>query len=402
MRSAKPAAATKSLAVEAFETPTSGADAAAAGDPSAAADTSQGELGATAENASVVQGAAAQSATAQGAGVQNVAAKSANIPNLGRIVTRAGWGANEKLVRCKADTTDVNKALIIHHTSGATNYSRSQVPGILRGYLEFHTKGRKWCDLGYNMLVDRYGTIYEGRRGAPYSGRPVVGAHASGFNTHTFGVSVMGTFNSRQPTSAAVKSVKRIATWQAVKWGWNPGGKVKLTAAKGDTVKYKAGTVVTKSTIFGHRDTSYTDCPGTKFYAMLPSIRKSVAASAKKAGPKHAIAGAIRTYYYTHNGTVTIGMPKGREANRLRSGGARQTFAKATLSWSKATKVQPVRSGFLTAYRKLGYEKSKLGYPTGAERKVKGLARQDFQGGSMVWQKGRAVIAYNNKVKAVK
>lgn len=148
------------------------------------------------------------------------------------VVTRKEWGANEKQVKCQSSVASSNKGVIVHHTAGSNSYSRSQAPGIIRGYLTFHTQSKGWCDLGYNFLVDKYGTIYEGRAGS--MDKAVVGAHASGFNTGTLGISVMGTYGSSAPPAAAQNSVARIAAWGANKWGYNPTGTMKMTSGGGE------------------------------------------------------------------------------------------------------------------------------------------------------------------------
>ncbi len=73
-------------------------------------------------------------------------------------------------------------------------------------------KGNGWNDIGYNALVDRFGTVYEGRYGG--IDRNVVGAHAKGFNTGSFGVAVMGDFRSVEPPPAAVDALVQTLAWR--------------------------------------------------------------------------------------------------------------------------------------------------------------------------------------------
>ncbi len=85
------------------------------------------------------------------------------------------------------------KVAILHHTATTNNYAPQDVPAIIRSIYAFHVEAEDWCDVGYNFLVDRFGRIWEGRYGG--IDKPVLGAHAGGFNTNTFGVGMIGTFD---------------------------------------------------------------------------------------------------------------------------------------------------------------------------------------------------------------
>ncbi len=50
----------------------------------------------------------------------------------------------------------------------------------------WHVEDRGWSDIGYHWLIDRDGTVAEGR---PVSR---AGAHARGYNRHSIGVSLLG------------------------------------------------------------------------------------------------------------------------------------------------------------------------------------------------------------------
>jgi uncharacterized protein with LGFP repeats len=97
------------------------------------------------------------------------------------IVPRLSWGADESIRRAPPAYADETRFAIVHHTAGSNDYTRSEAPAIVRGIQLFHVQGNGWNDIGYNFLVDRFGTVYEGRFGG--IDRSVVGAHALGFNT---------------------------------------------------------------------------------------------------------------------------------------------------------------------------------------------------------------------------
>jgi uncharacterized protein with LGFP repeats len=138
---------------------------------------------------------------------------------------------------------------VVHHTAGSNSYTREQAPGRVRGYQNYHRNTLGWTDIGYNALVDRYGTIYEGRAGG--LDRGVIGAHAANYNTGSFGVSVMGNFASVDAPQAAYDALVRIISWKAAVHGFDPMGTTNRTY-NGNRLR----------TISGHRDMGQTACPG--------------------------------------------------------------------------------------------------------------------------------------------
>ena len=86
----------------------------------------------------------------------------------------------------------------MHHTADTNNYTADQVPAMMRSIYRYHTVSRGWGDIGYNVIVDKYGRLWEGRFGGLAS--TVIGAHAGGFNTGTFGVSMLGNYDTTPTT----------------------------------------------------------------------------------------------------------------------------------------------------------------------------------------------------------
>ena len=142
------------------------------------------------------------------------------------IVTRSEWGADESLRSGAPDYAPV-KAAIIHHTASGNLYSRGDAPALVRGIYAYHTRSLHWDDIAYNFLVDRFGTIYEGRYGGVTRG--VVGAHVYGFNTGTTGVSVIGTFTDDAPPTEALTALERLLAWKLTVHGLDPAGTAQLT-----------------------------------------------------------------------------------------------------------------------------------------------------------------------------
>lgn len=192
-----------------------------------------------------------------------------------RIVTREQWGADPDLMSCTPPVADEVRMGFVHHTAGSNDYSREEADDVVRAVYAYHTNGRGWCDIGYNFLIDRYGTIYEGRSGGVEL--PVIGAAQMGFNTRAFSVSVMGNFETAAVPTAARRALVRLIAWRLDVAHVNPRARATMVSAGGSTTRYGAGEVVRLATISGHRDTGYTACPGARLYPLLPQIRERVA-----------------------------------------------------------------------------------------------------------------------------
>jgi flagellar hook assembly protein FlgD len=189
------------------------------------------------------------------------------------IVTRAQWGANEEIVRAKPIYARALKLAVVHHTVTPNTYTRAQSAAIVRGIEFFHVRGNGWNDIGYNFLVDRFGTVYEGRGGG--IDRNVVGAHAAGFNTGTVGVSLLGSFQRATPSRAMQNALVTLLAWRLDVAHVDPLSTVVYTSA--GNPKYRRGKLVTLHAVSGHRDTGPTECPGDAAYRLLPSLARRVA-----------------------------------------------------------------------------------------------------------------------------
>ncbi|MFF5157840.1 N-acetylmuramoyl-L-alanine amidase [Streptomyces sp. NPDC000348] len=193
------------------------------------------------------------------------------------ITSRADWGADESISPEEPGYLpgEKVKAVVVHHTAESNDYTCDQGPAVVRGIYAYHVKQLGWKDLGYNFLVDKCGTVYEGRKGGV--DRPVMGAHAYGFNSETTGISVLGTYTSTAPSTAAMTSVARIAAWKLGQYGVDPTGTATLTA--GDSGRnyfgktWAKGDRLTLPAIHGHRDGYNTQCPGDAFYDNLATVR---------------------------------------------------------------------------------------------------------------------------------
>lgn len=181
------------------------------------------------------------------------------------IFSRAQWGANERL----RDTSSLHyyevHAGFVHHTVNANDYTRAQVPAIIRGIYAYHTRSRGWSDLGYNFLVDKFGRIWEGRYGGV--DRAVVGAHTLGYNEYSFAASAIGNYDVARPSAKVVSAIGRLMAW-----------KLSLYGVSAASTRQQVGSRAFRA-INGHRDAGSTACPGRYLYAQLGKIRQIAAAS---------------------------------------------------------------------------------------------------------------------------
>ncbi|MER6349361.1 N-acetylmuramoyl-L-alanine amidase [Streptomyces sp. NPDC001595] len=199
------------------------------------------------------------------------------VPAAPSIVSRAGWGADESLVKDPAEYLTKVEAVFVHHTAGTNDYSCADSPAIIRAIFVYHVQTNGWNDVGYNFFVDQCGTVFEGRAGGV--DRRVRGAHTYGFNGVSSGISLLGDYeNGGTPTPAALSAIADVAAWKLGLDGVDPQARVTLTAA-GDTGVYKAGERANLYTVSGHRDGYATLCPGQKLYDELPALRARAAAS---------------------------------------------------------------------------------------------------------------------------
>ena len=189
------------------------------------------------------------------------------------IVPRSAWGAADCAPRAPASYGEV-KAALVHHTVTANDYTPAEAPAAVLAICRYHRNSNRWNDVGYNFLVDKYGTIYEGRAGGV--GRAVIGAQAQGYNAQTTGIANIGTHTALPQTDAALDSIARLIRWKLPLHGQPTAGTVPVTSAGGASNRFGRGQEVALERISGHRDGNSTSCPGEVLYAQLPTLRARV------------------------------------------------------------------------------------------------------------------------------
>lgn len=241
------------------------------------------------------------------------------------IRTRAEWGAAP--VSAPSYSSTINLA-VVHHTESGNDYTPAQVPGIIRSVQAFHMQGRGWSDIGYNFVVDKFGTVWEGRAGSIAA--PAIGAHTAGFNTNAVGVVVIGSYVDVQPSAASMESVSQVIGWKLASYGVNPNTSVTRVAGAGST-KYAVGTTITIPRVVGHGDVGSTSCPGS-ISGQLGWIRQRAQQWAEWAWASSTPVGSVDAFGVSPGSVAVTGWAADADATdpmkvRVDAGGVTATLA---------------------------------------------------------------------------
>jgi len=189
------------------------------------------------------------------------------------MVTRGQWRAQAPRSRPVTGRVDL---AFVHHTVSTNDYSVREAPQVVRAIQHYHRNTLGWDDVGYNFLVDRFGTIYEGRGGGVESA--VVGAQSQGWNSVSFGVASIGTHTTARVSPTTFEAIAQTVAWKLGVHGVPVEGEVTLTSAGGGgSNRHAAGKRVRFDRISGHRDACSTSCPGNALFAQLPALRSRAA-----------------------------------------------------------------------------------------------------------------------------
>ncbi|GAA4939937.1 LGFP repeat-containing protein [Actinomycetospora succinea] len=363
-------------------------------------------------------------------------------PSSPAVVTRAQWGADERLMTWAPEYTPTVRAVTVHHTAGTNAYTAAESAAIVRGIYTYHARTQGWGDIGYNVLVDRFGTVFEGRAGG--LARSVIAAHAGGFNRETFGIAMMGDFTSVAPPAPTLEATAQLAAYKLGGLYRDPNATVSLTSTGGGTSRYPAGRAVSLPAVFAHRDVGATECPGNTGVRSMPTIRSRTAAlvgnlasypirqkwlalrsvlaepsvvespTARSArvtrfsGANGAVYWSSATGAWAVYGTIgtrydalgaagsVLGLPRTDEKATPDGRGRYNQFQSGSIYWSPSTGAWPVRGPILTRWGQLGYERSSLGYPKGDQRAVTGGQRQDFERGYLRLNTATGAVTVNS------
>lgn len=191
------------------------------------------------------------------------------------VLPRDSWGAD--LPPRGEIAAETVQFLLVHHTASANTYPEGGSAEVLRQTFAFHTSAAKgWPDVCYEFFVDHDGVVYEGRAGALAG--PVVADATGGSQGFAQLVCLIGDFSTVEPTAAMRASLVKVLAWLAERYGIDTAPGATTSFVSRGSQRYSAGAPVTTSTIAGHRDMSYTVCPGDTVYFTLDQLRSDVRA----------------------------------------------------------------------------------------------------------------------------
>jgi N-acetylmuramoyl-L-alanine amidase len=189
------------------------------------------------------------------------------------IYPRDAWGAD--LPPVGPIEVERPQFLLVHHTASSNAY-RSAV-SLIQATYAFHTSSAKgWSDVCYEFFIGRDGDVWEGRAGALTG--PVVADATGGSQGFAQLICLLGDFTSQLPTDAAMRSLVKVLAWLSDRYVIDIGADVTTSFVSRGSQRWPAGTPVTTNTISGHRDMSFTSCPGDALYPLLPEIRAAAVA----------------------------------------------------------------------------------------------------------------------------
>ncbi|EFV91710.1 N-acetylmuramoyl-L-alanine amidase family 2 [Dietzia cinnamea P4] len=196
------------------------------------------------------------------------------------IIPRAAWGAGDVSGFRWAPTYFPAQSITIHHTAVVPGPDRA---ASVRAIYNYHANTLGWGDVGYHLLIDPEGRIYQGRGGTPvgnpvFQFPPVAGiappvvtaGHVGGFNNGNIGISLLGDFTGAPPTAAAVGAIIDCVRALCNATGINPRAGITYRNPQG-------GATRAMMAVSGHRDWGGTACPGNSFYPQMQFIRDHAA-----------------------------------------------------------------------------------------------------------------------------
>lgn len=161
--------------------------------------------------------------------------------------------------------------IIVHHA--ATSNSDTDPYQTVRNIYVHHTQVNGWSDIGYNYLIGRDGTIFQGRDSKGlFDPDYTIGAHMCGKNAYTMGICMLGNYVSEAPTEAALNSLSKLIAWKSNK------DNIEIMGSSLHAIGPGSAGIPDRQLnhVAGHREgcqSGYTVCPGDALFGLLPEVR---------------------------------------------------------------------------------------------------------------------------------
>src|SRR5262245_1140333 len=99
----------------------------------------------------------------------------------------------------------------------------------------------------------------------------------------------------------------------------------------------------------------------------------------------HEVHGGIRVRYAQIGGERGLGLPLTDESGTPDGRGRFNHFEHGSIYWTSETGAWDVRGPIRDEWERMGWEASRLGYPTSGQRSRGNLLSNEFEGGAIVW-----------------
>lgn len=237
-----------------------------------------------------------------------------SVPLWPPIVPRTEWSDDACKPTSAPDVGPPVQRVFVHHTAIFPRYAPGEAPAAIRQMCNNHIRDRKFSDIAYHLLIDRYGVIYQGRAGSILA--PIVGAHAQGFNKGSVGVALIGNFDADPVPDATRSSLVRVIAWLSELHGFDPGAVTPHTSTGGAKSLVPEGETVDLPGILPHRRVAPTACPGGnlgRYVAsgdLLKEVRAELARRPEAAAPAVTAAAAPSPTRTTPRRLGDTGLPE--------------------------------------------------------------------------------------------
>lgn len=189
------------------------------------------------------------------------------MPFTAKVITTNEWDAKSPTLGTSPFPTTSPNYIVIHNTdtpNSPQSFSKETLEGakqLAHDIQRWHMDDNGWSDSGHNFLNTTGGFILEGRHGslnAIQQGHCIRSAHAAQDPGKLAGGN----------SSPGIENEGNFMTFQMEKTQWN--SLVTLC------VSLCSSCGISPINIKGHRDFSYSNCPGDWLYAQLPRLRQEV------------------------------------------------------------------------------------------------------------------------------